>query len=1094
MSLPPASSFSVPASESSFWLSRLACPIFFLVVVLSLAGVYAAFQVPISVFPETNFPRIVIAVDNGVMPVEQMQVTITKPIEDAVNSVPGLVTVRSITSRGSAEVDLFFDWSVDMFQTLQLADAALATVRQSLPASAVISTHRLSFATFPILGYALTADNLGPATVSQTRLWETATYDLKPPLNRVPGVATVTVQGGQVPEYHIVPDLARLQNSGVTLTDLVNAVESSNIIDSPGLYQANHELVLALVGAQAHDAATLASLVVKATPSGVPVHVSDVATVEQSTEPVYTTVTANGVPSVLINITRQLSSNTVQVANGVAAEIAQLQSVLPPGTHLTPFYDQSELVRESIASVRDAIFIGLVLACIILFLFLRDWSSSLVAGLVIPVTVAVTILFLWVIGQSFNLMTLGGLAAAVGLVIDDAIVVVENIVVHRDRGQSRTEAVRLALGELSTPLVFSTITPVVVFLPLIATSGVTGNFFRALAVTMTASLLTSLALAVSFTPALSLSLLRVRKPGEAAEPRKPLFGFLSRRGKAMDRPSVLSGEFQSIPEPPPDAEPEHAGHEDSPVMRRILAVHARLLTLALNRPLALSLVCMVLVVATYFAYNALGSDLLPAMDEGAFILDYFTPAGTSLAETNRILTHVEQILHNTPEVTITSRRTGMQLGLAAVTEANTGDFTVRLNPKRSRSIDEVMADVRTKILTSEPALDVEFTQVLQDMIGDLSNQPEDIVIKLFSSDPNQLNDLGPKVEAAIKKIPGVVDTQNGIDNTISGPATNFQVDPVVAARLGFTPTEVAEDATAILDGLPTPDPMIANGRPYTVRVRLPDEARTSLDTIQNTVFNSSSGHTASLGSLAEVTQLPPQNEILKENLQQMIEVTGRLEGSDLGTAMQQVQATVNAMHIPSSVRVEYGGTYQEQQQSFHQLLQVLVLALALVFGVLLAEFRNFSAPIAILTSSVLSISGVVLALLITGTHFNVASFMGLIMVIGIVAKNGILLLDADEKFRARADGPFPTGPDGAEPRDLARDAMLHAAQRRLRPIVMTAIAAVCGMLPLAFALGAGSQMLQPLAIAVIGGLLISVLLSLIVTPAIYYRLTRNRHA
>jgi multidrug efflux pump subunit AcrB len=603
---------------------------------------------------------------------------------------------------------------------------------------------------------------------------------------------------------------------------------------------------------------------------------------------------------------------------------------------------------------------------------------------------------------------------------------------------------------------------------------------------MTAALLTSLALAVTFTPALSLSLLRGHKARAANKRSKPIFPFLS-RGEEVESPEVLAPEI-SIP----SQQSEAHGHEDGPIMRRILATHARVLTWALARPLALLLACLVLIVGTYFAYNALGSDLLPEMDEGAFVLDYLTPAGTSLAETNRILTHVEQILHSTPEVEITSRRTGLQMGLAAVTEANSGDFTVRLKPNRDRSIDEVIADVRARILKSEPALDVEFIQVLQDMIGDLSNSPEPIQIKLFSSDSALLNQLGPRVQAAIQKVPGVVDTQNGVDNTISGPATNFQVDPTVAARLGFTPTEVAEDATSILDGLPTTDPMIVNGRPYTIRVRLPDDNRASLDAIQNTVFNSASGHTASLGSLAAVTQLPPQNEILRENLQQLITVTGRLEGSDLGTAMQKVQTTVAGLHIPSSVRVEYGGTYQEQQKSFHDLLKVLILALALVFGVLVAEFRNFSAPIAILTSSVLSIAGVVLALLVTGTNFNVASFMGLIMVIGIVAKNGILLLDADEKFRARAE--HDEAPAPGETRDLAREAMLHAAQRRLRPIMMTAIAAVCGMLPLAFALGAGSQMLQPLAIAVIGGLVISVVLSLIVTPAIYYRLTRNRHA
>ncbi|GGG85186.1 efflux RND transporter permease subunit [Edaphobacter dinghuensis] len=1051
-----ASHLSDVQAESSFWLSRSAKAIFFSLVLLTFAGIYAAFQVPISVFPDTNFPRVVIGIDNGVMPVEQMQVTITKPIEDAINSVPGLQTVRSTTSRGSAEISLFFDWNVDMYRTLQLTDAALAKVQQELPATAHITTNRLTFATFPILGYALTADDRGKDTVSQTRLWEIATYDLKPPLNRVNGVSTVTVQGGQVPEFHIIPNLARLQTANVTLLDLVNAVQASNIIDSPGLYEANHQLVLGLIGAQAHSAAELGNLVVKTTPSGTPVRVADVATVEPSTMPVYTMVTANGQPSVLLNIARQPLSNTVAVANAVADQVASLRTKLPPGVRLEPFYDQSELVRESIASVRDAILIGLFLACVVLFLFLRDWTSSLIAGLVIPVTVAVTILFLWTIGESFNLMTLGGLAAAIGLVIDDAIVVIEGIVVHRDSGESRIEAVRKALHELSTPLVFSTITPVVVFLPLISVTGVTGSFFRALAATMTAALLTSLALALTWTPALALALLHKSKRTTSST---ELTAFSEESGE----PTAVAAESHE---------------ENGRIMRRVFHVHERTLTWALARPLALAGICVLLVVGAYFSYNALGSDLLPAMDEGAFVLDYLMPAGSSLAETNRVLLHVEQILHNTPEVEITSRRTGLQMGLAAVTEANTGDFTVRLKPNRSRGIDEIMADVRQQIKTDVPQLDVEFTQVLQDMIGDLSNSPEPIQIKLFSPDTKLLQELAPRVADAIGKIPGVVDIQNGIDNTISGPATSFQIDPVVAGRLGFTPTEVAEDATSILDGLPTNDPLILNGRPYTIRVRLPDANRASLDAIQNTVFNSSSGHTATLGSMAKVEALPPQNEILRENLQQLVTVSGRLEGSNLGGAMVQVKQAVANLNIPSSVRVEYGGTYQEQQKSFADLARVLILALALVFGVLLAEFRNFSAPIAILTSSILSITGVVVALLITGTDFNVASFMGLIMVIGIVAKNGILLLDADEKARSAGVG--------------ARDAMLHAAQRRLRPIIMTAIAAICGMLPLAFALGSGSQMLQPLAIAVIGGLLLSILLSLIVTPVVYYYLTSRR--
>ena len=550
--------------EQSYWLTRSVRTILFLATALLVAGAYAMFQTPVAVFPETNFPRVVIGVDNGVMPVEQMQVTITKPIEDAVNSVPGLVTVRSNTSRGSAEVSLFFDWSADMFRTLQLVDAALSKVQQSLPATAKLTTNRLTFATFPILGYSLTSE-----TLSQTQLWELATYTLKPPLNRVAGVSTVTIQGGAVPEFHVVPNMAKLQAAGVTILDVTNAIQVSNIIDSPGLYERDHQLVLALVGAQAHDVDGLKQLTVKTSAGGAAVRIGDLADVVPGTMPVYTAVRANGRPAVLLNVTRQPSSNTAAVANAVAAQVEQLRTKLPRGVSLAPYYDQSEIVRESVRSVRDAILIGLVLACVILFLFLRDWRASLIAGLVIPVTVAATVLVLWVMGESFNLMTLGGLAAAIGLVIDDAIVVVENIVLHREAGQGRSAAVRSALREIVRPLIGSTITPVVVFLPLIAVTGVTGSFFRALAITMTIALLASLLLAVTFTPALAMLLLGSEEIGllekhrllldskAAADGRqKQLAAFLEQAetrlrdavGELKDQPSgaVFGAAFASI--------------------------------------------------------------------------------------------------------------------------------------------------------------------------------------------------------------------------------------------------------------------------------------------------------------------------------------------------------------------------------------------------------------------------------------------------------------------------------------------------------------------------------------------------------------------
>lgn len=1036
-------SMRTPAEDGQrYWFTRFSKSIVFLILILVAAGAYLAFTIPISVFPTTNFPRVLIGVDNGVTPIDQMMVTITRPIEEAVNSVPGLKQVRSITSRGSAEIDLFFDWHVDMVTTLQLVDAALANVRTSLPPTAVIQTHRLTFASFPIIGYSLTSD-----TVPQTQLWTLATYDLKPRLNRLDGVATVSVQGGQEPEFHITPDPAKLLAAGVTVNDILDAVKRTNLIDSPGLIEQNHQLFLGLVDAQVHDPAQLGQIVVKYTQAGVPVKVADVAAVAPGVKPVYTVVTANGKPAVLLSVNRQPDSNTVAVADEVHAEIQRIRQTLPPGIHLEPFYDQSGVVVDSIHSVRDAILIGVILASLIMVLFLRDWGASIVAVLVIPATVLITFIALKVLNQSFNLMTLGGLAAAVGLIIDDAIVVVENVALHRDAGQGRLQAIQSALREITVPLVGSTITPIVVFLPLIAITGVTGVFFRALAITVGASLLTSLALALTWTPTLSQYFIRGRH------------GDAKGNTDLDDNEKLMAAEEASI-----------TGR-----FRRVVDFYERWLRFALEHPKSMAIFAGIVIVVSIAAFLSLGTDLLPGMDEGGFIVDYFSPAGSSLEETNRMVSHVEQMLREIPEVESSSRRTGLELGLAAVTEANRGDIAVKLKSKRDRSVDEVISDLRAKVEQQEPGLEVEYVQVLQDMIGDLSNAPEPVQIKLFSPDPALLAEWAPKVGDAIHSVKGVVDVLNGIENTISGPATVFRVDPTVAARAGFTPEEVAVDASAVLEGEPAATPVIAQDIPYTIRVRYPGVNRATLAAMSNTLLNSTSGHTATLGALADIKELPGQTEIRRENLQRDAVVTARLEGRDLGSSIKAVQKVVNDLHIPSSIRVVYGGTYEEQQQSFHDLMLVLVLAILLVFVVLLFEFRTLAAPLAILSSALLSTSGVFLGLLITRTTFNIASFMGLIMVIGIVAKNGILLIDADQKFRALGYSP--------------RDAMIQAGRRRLRPILMTALAAAAGMLPLALALGAGAQMLQPLAIAVIGGITISMVLSLIITPAVHYYLS-----
>ena len=1063
------SSHSAPIAspESRYWFSRHSKSIIFLILTLAVVGVYEALSLPIAVFPATNFPRIIVGVDNGVMPIEQMEVTITRPLENAVNSVPGLEDVRSTTSRGSAEIDLSFNWNVDMITTLQLVNSEIARVQSTLPTTAAIETHRLDFASFPIIGYSLTSEK-----IPQTQLWEIATYDMKPRLNRLNGVATVVVQGGQTPEFQVTPDPSKMLRAHVTVQDILDAANHTNIVDSPGLLSRNHQLFLGLIDSQVHNADDIGNMVIKNV-GDAPVRVHDVGTVAASVAPNYTVVTANGKPAVLLSISRQPESNTVEVANLVHQEIETIRQKLPAGVDLNVFYDQSNIVRESIGSVRDAIIIGLLLAGFIIWLFLRDVGTALMTGLVIPVAIFVTFIAMKILGQSFNMMTLGGLAAAGGLVIDDAIVVVENIVLHRDGGEGRLEAVNSALKELTVPLIGSTLTPIVVFLPLISITGVTGTFFRALAIAMSVSLLTSLALALTWSTNLGVYLIR-RGHGEEHEavPTSDL---------ALSKEDSETAEFERMKRMMAAEEESLRGG----LFEKIIIFYERWMRRALENPIWLGVFCVILIGVSYLCFNQLGTDLLPHMDEGGFILDYVMPPGSSLQETNRVVTHVENIIKSVPEVENTSRRTGLQLGLAAVTEPNTGDIAVKLKDKRSRPIDDIIADVRAKVTTEEPSLDVEFTQVLQDMISDLTGAPQPVVVQLFSPDVDQLTAWAPRVADALGRIQinykkPIVDVEDGIDNTTSGPAVVFTVNPAAAAKAGFTTDQLTTVAASIVDGEPATAPMIIDDKPYTLRVRYPAASRASLEAMNNTVIVNANGGSATLGSVSTFTEVPGQTEILRDNLQQEKEVTGRLEGIDLGRGVAAVQKAVNDLHLPPSIRVEYAGTFKEQQKSFHDLVVVLLLALVLIFLVLLFEFRSFSAPLAILSSAVLSTSGVFFALFITRTDFNVASFMGLIMVLGIVAKNGILLLDANQKFRAFGFA--------------AEEAMIQAGRRRLRPIVMTAMAAVAGMLPLSLAIGAGSQMLQPLAIAVIGGILISMVLSLIITPAIQFYLTRDKEA
>ena len=1001
-----------------------------IVALLCAAGIYAATQLPIAVFPETDFPRIVIIVDNGEAPASQTLVSVTRPIEEAMNGIPGIARIKSKTARGSTEISLYFNWGGDINQELSLVQARMSQLLTTLPPTAEIrNIERLTFAVFPVTGYSLTSDKRDQATLT-----DLANYVVRPQLARLPGVAIVAVAGGKTREFHVTIDPEKLTAHNVSAQQVAEAIRNSNIIVSPGLIEENHQLELALISGQARRPDELNGIVV-ATVNNAPVLVSDVATVSAGVEPQYTMVTADGHPAALVNINRQPDANTVAVVDNVKAALSAMRGQIPKDVRVAAYYDQSLLVRESITSVRDSILIGLLLSVVILYAFLRNWGTTLVAIVVIPVTILVTFLAMWLARLSFDLMTLGGVAAAIGLVIDDAIVVVENIHTHMSRGQSRREAVQSAVSEITVPIIGSTITPVVVFLPLTLLTGVTGVFFRSLALTMAVALLTSLVLALVFTPVLAERFVRA-KPGDDI------------------------GSEDEVPH--------------GRVLGAIITRYESVLGFALDRRWIVGLAIVLVLAGSYALYHALGSEFLPEFDESAFILDYLAPPGSSLAETDRMLRHVEELLMKTPEVDSYSRRTGLEMGLF-VTEPNTGDIAVKLKPDHKRSTQEVIAELRGEIAESEPALETEFVGIVPDVIGDLQGNPEPIEVKLFSEDATALQSAADEVETAIKKVSGVVDTLNGV--VISGPAVTFRIDPLRASQFGVTANDVAATITTAMSG-DAGSSILQQDRLIKVRVIFPANLRTSLDNVKALQVRSSSGQLFRLDQVADIDIDKGQAEVERENLRQMIAVTGRLEGSDLGTAIRQIREQMaKDVKFPPGMTVEFGGLYEEQQSSFRELMMALVLAVMLVFITLLIEFRSFAHPIAIVTGAVLALSGVLLALFITGSTLNVVSLMGMIMVVGIVAKNGILMLDAIEERIALGD--------------TIREALLRSGRRRFRPVLMTSLAAMLGMLPLALAIGAGSELLQPLAIAVMGGLTMALALSLIVTPTVYAMLSNK---
>ena len=990
---------------------------------LVAGGAASLLRLPVSLFPRTTFPRVVVNADAGDRPAGRMVVEVTRPLEEAIRTVPGVVTVRSTTSRGSCEIAATFRWGLDMISATLQVESAISQVLPSLPAGLPYEVRRMDPTVFPVMGLSLTS-----ATHSQVELRDLALYELRPRVSTVDGVAKIKVLGGRDEEYQVVLDPAKMEAVGLTLESVVRRVSAANVVQAVGRLEENEKLYLILSDTQYHDPADLERVIVAQGPTGV-VLLSDVATVEDTTRPEWTRVTADGRDAVLANIYQQPEGNTVLISKEIRKRLTEFQKALPGDIQMSVWYDQSQLINASASSVRDAIIIGVALAIVVLLLFLRNWKISLVVSIAVPAVLAATALLLSVFHMGLNIMTLGGMAAAVGLIIDDGIVMVKHIVRRlREQPEHDHRIIPLAAEEMFPALTGSSLATIVIFAPLAYLSGVTGAFFKALSLTVAASLTVSYLFAAIAVPVLSDAFLSVR-----------------------------------------DAAKEDLGR----VLAGVLDAYETILRVLLRRPVLLLAVLVPLVVLGWVAFRHVGSGFMPHMDEGGFILDYRAPASTSLAETDRRLRLVERILVETPEVETYSRRTGLALG-GGITEANEGDFFIRLKKMPRRSLATVMDDVRRKVLHRVPGLEIELAQLMEDLIGDLTAVPQPIEVKLFGVGGEELRNEAAKVASAVAAIPNVVDVKSGV--VLAGDALEIHVDRLKAQILGLDADSVTRLATIALDGVVSTQ--VQRGEKMVgVRVWIRRDVRARVDAIRHLRLRTTEGRNVPLGRVASFNLVTGQPQIVRENLKTMVAVTGRIAGRDMGSVMRDVKAAVAQLTLPRGMYVRYGGLYAQQKKSFRGLLAVLAAAIALVFTLLLVMYEQFAAPVSILLTDILAATAVFSGLWWTGTELNISSMMGLTMIIGMSSEAAIFYMTQWKESKESLG---------------FREALVAAGRLRFRPILMTALAAILALLPLALAIGEGAAMLQPLAIGIIAGLVLTIPLVLLVLPVIFLLLSRRR--
>ncbi len=993
------------------FFSKYKSPLAVVIVLLILGGGFAYSHLKTALFPEITFPKIKVIADAGQQPVAQMMLSVTKPLENAIKQTPDLKLVRSTTSRGSCEISAFMDWNADIDLSQQRIESRIAQIRNTLPADMQITVEKMNPSILPVIGYTLEGQGRSPVELKKLAL-----YTIKPFLSQVDGVSEIRITGGKTKEYQLTLNVQKMSTLGITPDAITQALAQTNFVKSNGYLADYRFLYLTVTDAQIDKKEEIENLVVSNSGKRI-LLIKDLADVQINEAKEYVAINANGKDGILIAIIKQPNANLIDLSANMEKKVAELRTILPKGVTVQPFYVQADFVNEAVKSVTDSLWIGLVLAILVAMLFLRSVKASATILITIPTTLGLTLLVLWSIGQTFNIMTLGAIAAAIGLIIDDAIVVVEQI--HRTHEEHPGEPTRALLSKaihyLFPAMVGSSASTIVIFLPFALMSGVAGAYFKVMTDTMIITLVCSFFVTWLLLPVVYLLLTRekpAKKPAVEHHPKEqPWVRFFIRRG------------WLSL------------------------------------------LFVLGLIAAVWFVFPKLETGFLPEMDEGSIVIDYQSPPGTSLEETDRMLREVEKIIVKVPEVATYSRRTGTQMGFF-ITEPNTGDYLIQLKKDRSRSTDEVIGDIRAQVEASQPALRIDFGQVIGDMLGDLMASVQPIEVKIYGPDQKTLQEVSRQVAEVVGAVPGAADVFDGI--VIAGPSVSVEPDFVRLAQFGITAANLQYQLQTALEGnvvgsLYEPEQL------SDIRLVYPNSRGLSVENLRQLQIFLPNGKLKPISELAEVRLKEGEAEMVRENLQTMGVVTGRLENRDLGSVMRDVQQEVNAkVQLPSGYHIQYGGAFADQQQSFQELLTILLIASLLVFGTILFLFQDIRIALLILLVAVLGISGSYALLYLTHTALNVGSYTGLIMIVGIIGENAIFTF---LQFRE-------TLVSGKS----VEDSIVYSISTRLRPKLMTALGAIIALMPLALGIGTGAQLHQPLAIAVIGGFLAALPLLLIVLP------------